>query len=44
MVYIKDWKKYYTRGELDKRLDKYIEKSADKMIFELKERRKNNYL
>jgi len=36
MVYIKDWKKYFSREEMEKRLDDYIEKSADEMIFKLK--------
>ncbi len=38
MVYIKDWKKYFSIEEMEKRLDNYIEKSADEMILELRKK------
>ncbi len=41
-----DWKKYYTIKESSDILDKNIEKSADLLIWELREKREinNNYI
>jgi len=40
MSVIKNGKKYYTRNELDNRLNNYIEKSANDLISELKKKNK----
>lgn len=40
MVVVKDWEKYYTIEESSNILDKYIERSADDLIIELRRKRK----
>jgi len=42
MVIIKNWKKYYTIEESKKITEKYIKKSADELIFELRNKRNKN--
>ena len=41
MVIIKNWKKYYTIEESKKITEKYIKKSADELIFELRNKNIN---
>lgn len=43
MSKIINWIEYFTADEMIKRMDDYIEKTADDMIIEIKKRREKNF-